>query len=287
MRLPASIRNRAVSAGLRAAAGLAAALAVALTPAGAAPRAEPDAGGLTLSLGYDGRLILKVLDIEVQARADSRDFTANSRLTSAGILAAFKHIDERAATQGRIVAGAPQPGAFDSQNLAGKTHRKVRAVWTGFDVAMTADPAFPSLGEPPASREQRRAAVDPLTALMRITLNASRETVCHRSYLLFDGKQLYALDFSNPRDASLSPTESALGLISPFRCDVRFREVAGFRKKPPDQRNQGLKRPINIDFAQAGAGGPWVLASLRSETPLGWAGIELKRMTVNGRIAAD
>jgi hypothetical protein len=251
------------------------ALAIALPPPAPGPRAQTDDGGLTMSLGYDGRLLLKVLDIEVQAQATASSFSASSRLTSAGILAAFKHIDERAATQGRIVGGAPEPSVFDYQNLGGKTHRKVHAAWTGADVETTAAPPFPNLGDPPASREQRRAAEDPLTALVRMTLTASPETVCRRSYLFFDGKQLYALDFSNPRNTPPSPTETALGLIGHFRCDVRFREVAGFRRKPPAQRNQGLQRPINVDFAQAGVNGPWVISSLRAQTPLGWAVFEL------------
>lgn len=265
-------------------ASLALTLAATLIPTVPGPRAQTDE--LVLSLGYDGRLLLKVLDVEVQQRATASGFSASARLTSAGVLAAFKHIDERAASQGRIVGGTPEPGVFDYQNLAGKTRRKVHSVWTGADVTAAADPPFPNLGDPPASREQRRAATDPLTALMRMTLNASRDTMCRKSYLFFDGKQLYALDFSNQREALATPAEKALGLADPFRCDVRFREVAGFKRKPPSQRNQGLQRPINVDFARAGAGGPWVIAGLRAETPLGWAVIELKRMTVTGKAPA-
>jgi hypothetical protein len=61
-------------------------------------------------------------------------------------------------------------------------------------------------------------------------------------------------------------------------CFVRFREVAGFKKKPPSERNQGLKHPIAIGFARVGANGPWVISSLSSETPLGAATIVLQRV---------
>jgi hypothetical protein len=254
-----------------------AAIAVALAPPA---RAQIPAQGLRLNLGYDGKLILKVLDIELTAKADQHGFDAFSRLTSAGILAAFKHVDERASSEGRIVGDEPEPGVFDYQNLSGKTHRRVRAIWTGADVAMNAEPPFPSLGEPPATRQQKLAAADPLTALMRVTLRGSREDICSRSYLFFDGKQLYALDFAEPHDAEPSRTETELRLVNPFRCDVRFREVAGFRLKPPEQRNQGLGKPIHVTFAEIGQGGPWVISSLHAATPLGWAVIELKRMRI-------
>ncbi len=254
---------------------------MAVCPSAAA--AQTGDSELTLSLGYDGRLLLKVLEINVEERSNSSGFGASARLSSWGILAAFKHVEERATSQGRIVDGAPRPETFDYQNLGGKTHRKVHTAWSDTDVAMTADPPFTGLGEPPATHEQKMSAADPLTALVRMTLNASRQTVCRRSYLLFDGKQLYALDFSNQRDMAQTGAESHLGLVNHFRCDVRFREVAGFKKKPPDKRDQGLQRPINVDFAQVAAGGPWVISSLHAQTPLGWAVIELKRLTVNGK----
>ncbi len=254
----------------------------------ASPGAQARAAGqpLSLSLGYDGRLLIKVLDIQIDATATDASFDTKARLQSTGILALLKHINEVTASQGRIVDGAPRPGRFDYQHLSGKSHRKVHVVWADGDVAMTATPAFGSLGDPPASREQKLAAADPLTSLLRLTLTGARETVCRQSYLFFDGKQLYALDLSNPRQAPPSDTETRLGLANHFRCDMRFREVAGFGKKPPEKRNQGLQRPVDLDFAQIGQGGPWVISRLHARTPLGWATIELKRLKLNGSAIA-
>ena len=260
---------------------LTAALAVA-TPLGAL--AQPDDNALRLSLGYDGKLLFKVLDIQVEARANAQGFSATSRLVSYGVLRAFKHVDQRASSQGRMAGGAPEPGVFETQNMGGKTHRRMRVVWSARDVAMIADPPFANLGDPPATREQALAAADPLTQLMRITFGASRERTCARSYLFFDGKQLYDLDFANARDGTPGAREKRLGLTHMFRCDVRFREIAGFGKKPAARRNQGLERPINVDFAEIGDEGVWVLSGLHAQTPLGWAAIELSRMSLAGRV---
>jgi hypothetical protein len=258
------------------------AAALALAPLGAGSRAQEDGQGLVLSLGYDGRLLIKVLDIEVVERATAGGFSADAQLTSAGLLALVKHIHQWAATQGRIVGGAPRPGVFETQKLDGKTRRRIRTVWDGEEVAMTASPPFDNLGEPPATPQQARAAADPLTVLVRITLGGSRQTTCGRSYMLFDGKQLYALDFSAPMDAASETANPRLGLVAPFSCDVRFREVAGFSRKPEGKRDQGLKRPIRIDFARAGPDGPLVISALHAQTPLGWASIELKRLELTG-----
>ena len=256
-----------------------------LRPAAAAPTvpASPD-GELHLSLGYDGRLLVKVLDIEVEARADRTGFGAEAQLSSSGILALVKHIHQVASSQGRIEDGEPRPGQFETQNFGGKTHRKSRTVWSGGQVTTTAQPAYDSLGDPPASPQQKLAAADPLTQLMRLTLGGSRDHSCGRSYLFFDGKQLYALDFGPAADASSNSRELRLGLMAAFRCDVRYREVAGFRKKPPAKRNQGLERPIELRFARLGPDGPLLITSLSAETPLGRASIDLERVRQGGRL---
>ena len=248
-----------------------------------APAPTHAEGELRLSLGYGGRLLVRVLDIEVQARADRAGFQADARVTSSGILALVKHIHQVASVQGRIEDGEHRPGTFETQNLGGKTHRKVRVVWSGGQVNMTAQPPFDSLGDPPASAQQKLAAADPLTQLIRLTLGGSREKSCGRSYLFFDGKQLYALDIGPASDAPLSAGEQKLGLAGGFHCSVRYREVAGFRRKPEIRKNQGLNHPIDLEFARLGASGPLLIISLAAETPLGRARIELERVQWNGR----
>lgn len=256
---------------------------LAFLSAGPAPAGSPDQE-MHLQLGYDGRLLVKVLDIEVDARVDRTGFGAEAQLTSSGILALVKHIHQVASSQGRIEGGEARPGDFQTQNLGGKTHRRIHTVWRSGEVSMTAQPAFDNLGEPPASPQQKLAAADPLTQLIRLTLDGSREKTCSRSYLFFDGKQLYALDFGPAEDASLAAADQQLGLTAPFRCDVRYREVAGFKKKPPNKKNQGLKHPIELRFARLGTEGPLLITSLSAETPLGKAGIELVRLRASGHM---
>lgn len=260
--------------------------ALVLTAAGGAPRARAQDGEMRLSLGYDGKLLVKVLDISVDIRATASGHSSAARLTSYGLLAAFKRIDERANSSGRIAHGDPRPGQFSYANLAGKTKRKVDTAWTEGDVAMHAVPPFTSLGDVLPTRAQKQAAADPLTQLTRMTLNGQRADLCRQTYHFFDGKQLYDLQFYNPRPAAVGAREQRLGLVNLLRCDVRYIEVAGFKKKPPAKANQGLNRPIVVDFGQvgqAGPAGPWVLSSLHAQTPLGNAVIDLNRVTLTGK----
>lgn len=256
-------------------AAIAAALLLA-TPASAQPPSEP----IRLSLGYDGRLdLIKVLEMRFDQRIAPTAFSAGAQLRSSGILAAFKRFDIRANASGRIAEDGPHSDAFDYENHDGKRDRRVKVSWRGDDVVTASQPAFGDMGDPAASREQRLAASDPLTQLTRVTL-ADPDVPCAGSPRFFDGKQLYELDFSNGRTEAPDDGMRRLGMTRMMRCTVRYVEIAGFKKKPPAKRNGGLKGLINITFGQLGAQGPWVLADIRADTPIGPADIALRRVQI-------
>jgi hypothetical protein len=255
-------------------------LATAILVAAPATAQAPET--FRLSLGYDGRLLVKVLDIQMEQQASAAGFTASVRLKSSGVLSAFKKIEQRASSQGTIVRGGAQPQRFNHQNLDGKKNRKVQVDWTGSEVTAVAVPPYgKKLGDPPATLAQKLEAADPLTQLVRISLGDSQSDFCRGTLKFFDGKQRYDLDFLNRQTTAPSAREKRLGLIQPVRCTVRYREVAGFRKRAPGEKG-GLDRPIVMGFARAGAQGPWVISFIDAQTPLGHAVIDLQRVKASG-----
>jgi len=264
------------------------ALAVALATLSSPVLAQGDtplaseAKPMRLDLGYDGRLYIKVLDIQFNQTASPEVFTSKVRLVTYGLLRAFRKLDMRANAQGRVVNSEPQPGSITHQNIDGKRNRKVTATWAGSEVLTASTPIFDNMGDPPATRTQRVTAADPLTNFMRMTLASSHDGPCQGKARFYDGKQLYELDFAGPKPYRLDNREKRFGLVNPLRCTVRYIEVAGFKKKAVEDKSGGLRRPITTDWAQVGAGGPWVLSSLSAETPLGDAVIELARMNIEG-----
>ena len=236
---------------------------------------------MSLALGYDGQIfIIKVLDLQFQQRIDGRGFGAGAQLRSYGLLAAFKHFDIKASASGRIDGEGPEPGAFSYVNHDGKRVRHVVVDWRQDGVAMTSTPPFSDLGSPPADAEQKLASADPLTQLLRMTL-AAPQRPCEGAPRFFDGKQYYELAFSGARSAAPSDDQRALGVTSTVRCTVRYNEIAGFKKKPPSKRNNGMNSPILVTFGQIGAGGPWVMAEVRADTPLGPAVIVLRHAHIS------
>jgi len=260
--------------------------AAALIVAGSAgvARAQPDADGLKLDLGYDGRLLfLKVLDVSLNEQITPSGHASSARISSYGLLDAFKHFNIEATETGRVAHGDPEPGVFRHENHDGKRNRKVEVVWGPADVTTASQPEMTFLGDPPATREQRLNAVGYLTGAMRLTV-AADQGPCHGDETIFNGKELSELGFANPRPIALPDGQKKLGLVNAVRCSATFKEVAGYKRKKGKDQNQGLDRPIQVDFAQVGEGGPWVLAKLQAHTVLGNAVIELARVKARGKL---
>jgi hypothetical protein len=255
--------------------------------AAAGPAGAQGGSSYTVRLNYSGHLIIKVLDMTLEQRATPSSHSSSARIVSSGLLARFYKLDTRASSRGRVAAGRPMPGELRQQNLAGKTRRLTVVNWSGGTVNVEATPPYVDLGDPPATKAQQAAAADPLTQLMRMTLDGSPASVCRQTYRFFDGKQLYDIRVSNPQPIQPSAREQRLGLTRLITCQAHFDEVAGFGRKTGKARNQGLTRPIRVVFGQAGADGPLVLSSLRSPTPLGVATIQLERLTVRGEDPTD
>lgn len=254
------------------------AAAALLTAVPASAQAPTYADNLRLTLNYDGRLIVKVLDVRIEQTVADGRFQSNVRLVSYGLLSLFKRLDQRAFAEGTVREGEPRPGFFRHRNLQ---TRLVRVRWTGNDAIATAEPDYPNVGEPPATRAQRSRASDPLTHLLGMTLSPGSRNPCQAGTRhFFDGRQTYDLDFTYVGPRQLDRREQRLGLTSGIRCSVRYREVAGFRRRPPAEQNEGLRTTITTGFARYGEGGPWVLSSLRAGTRLGDAVIELQRANV-------
>ncbi len=244
--------------------------------------AEADADPLKLSLDYSGSLYVKVLDMHVDQTIDPRGFNAAAHIKTSGVLALFRKINLKASTNGRFERGVAQPREFNYLNTDGKKDRKVSATWTATDVATQSAPAFKSMGEPAASREQRLEAADPLTILTRMTVMPTGARPCQGVSQFYDGKQRYDVEYLPKGEARPDAREQKLGIVTVARCTIHYHEVAGFKKKPADQRGQGVSSDVLVGFGRMGAGGPWVISYVRAGTFLGEADIDLVKASMSG-----
>jgi Protein of unknown function (DUF3108) len=235
-----------------------------------------------LSLRYDGDLFVKVLDVAIDQVLDGDHFSASAHIKTSGILALFRKLDLSAESQGRLENAVAEPKTFSYANIDGKKNRHVTAIWSGADVETLSQPVYPNMGDPPATREQRLEAADPLTVLTRLAVLPPGQKPCQGVSHFYDGKQRYDLEYTDEGAAPTDHRERKLGLTNEVHCKLVYREVAGFKRKPSSERNQGLRRDITVGIGRLGGDGPWVISFLRAETILGSAEINL----VNARLTA-
>jgi len=145
--------------------------------------------------------------------------------------------------------------------------------WTASDVLET--PLHKDGGQPPPTAALKLGAADPVTVFSRAPYAANGPALCARNWRFFDGAQIYELQFQPGKAADPTAAERALGLTAAHTCPVRYAEIAGFTHRAGDHKEDWLKGDLLARFGKVGAAGPWVFVSLRADTFLGYAKIEL------------
>jgi hypothetical protein len=253
----------------------AAAAALLATPAVAQPPAP-----VKLELAYAGVLNAlhlpgeaKVMEMHVVQRVGPADYATGADIRTYGLLRALKHVDIRTDATGPVEAGVPHPRAFEFTTVEPKRTKHVTLTWTATDVLET--PPHHDGGHPPPTAALKLTAADPVTVFSRAPYAQSGASLCARNWRFFDGAQIYELQFQPGRPAEPSKAERALGLTEAESCPVRYAEIAGFTHRPGDHKEDWLNGALVARFGKVGAGGPWVFISLKADTFLGYAKIEL------------
>jgi Protein of unknown function (DUF3108) len=250
--------------------------AVALTtPAFAQPPApvklEMAYAGVLNALHLPGEA--KVLTMTVVERVGPTDFATGADIRTFGLLRALKHIDIRTDAAGAVEGGVPHPHAFEFTNTEPKRTKHVTITWTATDVLQT--PPHKDGGHPPPTLAQKLGAADPVTVFSRAPYAVSGAALCQHNWRFFDGAQIYELQFQPGKAVLPTAAERALGLVAAEICPVRYAEIAGFTHRPGDHKEDWLSGDLIARFGKLGAGGPWIFVSLKADTFLGYAKIEL------------
>jgi len=252
--------------------------AAAAAPAAAQPpmRLAFDYAGSLNALHVTGEV--KVLSLHVDETARAGDFATRAEMHSFGLLRALRPIDIATAATGPVAAGLPQPRAFEFTTLDKKQLRRVTLVWQPGRVLVT--PPHHDDGDPPLTPAAELSASDPVTLFSRAVYARSGAELCARNWRFFDGAVVYELRFQPGGPVALGPADKALGLTAALRCQVRYTEVAGFRHRPGERRDEGLKSDIHVEFGQLGPAGPWIFVSMKADTILGYAKVQLTGVQV-------
>lgn len=256
--------------------GSALSLAAVLAPASMTPAVADEAASAadpashTVTIQYSGSvMIFQVADIVVSGTFNPDTYQASARFTAAGLAALFTDADIEAGVSGYRTGAQLQPWRYSHMNHASSKNRTVGINFP--DGVATADinPPFGSMGEPPATEEERAGAADPLTTLLSVGLGAVRDgdVHCEGTMPVFDGKARYNLRFEyGGMDSIRTRAWSGRAAV----CHAYYEPIAGYDADEfPSEED--IDRPITMWFAPVNGGQMHVPVRIRANAGFGGA----------------
>lgn len=207
---------------------------------------EPHTEAAALRLIYNGSALgLRLMKLSVDVNISDLTYDGRTVFRTAGLAGFFQKSQVTSVGAGARSPDGYAPTHYEHIEFAGRKRRDVRFAFTPDDIAAAVTPPFGSLGEPPATAQQRREAVDPFTMVTRLIAPVSGEAPCDRTIPVFDSRRRYDLVFST-LDRELIRTEAWEGVA--LKCQVRYVPIAGFDREDL-QNGDAYETPIYIWLA--------------------------------------
>lgn len=241
------------------------------------------AAGQTGNRSFDGSYAVIARGIEAgdfnfSFRQTGSSYTATaSREMKGWVGAALRRSqDYNYSVNGSVAAdGALQPAQYQHQGGRRRDDRPngrlIRATFTGDDVVTTANPGRPNMGDPPATREQRRGTIDQITAIAAM-ITAQGDPCSRTMRVYMDGRSRFDFVFTPNGNVTInSRAYEGPGV----RCRVQFRPIAGFSDP---------QEPATLTFLfTRTSSGMWAPITIEMPTDgVGVVRLEARRLTVNG-----
>ncbi|WP_421790576.1 DUF3108 domain-containing protein [Hyphobacterium sp.] len=249
-----------------------------LSPAMATDSAETPAAAYSMNVTYSGSvLIFRVANVQVSGRIGDGSYGANARFTTAGLAALFSDADIEASISG-YADDQLQPWRYEHFNHSSGSGRVVGIDFPDGVATADVNPPFGSMGEPPASEEQRVGAVDPISALLRLGLRQSSDPgeLCSGRIPVFDGKARYDLRL-NVVGSNTIRTGAYRG--EAVRCHAFYEPIAGY--DPEDQPSESdIAEPVVLWLAPFAEGDIHLPVRIRTNSGFGAITVEARAISV-------
>jgi hypothetical protein len=235
---------------------------------------------------FAGGITMGHMDLDATVRGGQ--YHAVSTLQTSGVVNAFWQSEIQATSTGKLGAKNFVPGLYDSF-YTGKSGRKQEVSLT-YDGAspprLYADPAYSTTGFE-VKPEDTKNTLDPLSAITLIFsgLGAEAGNPCAITAPVFDGRRRYDIEVNKVRDVDVR-LDSGLYQGKGIQCDVRYRQIAGFR---PRVLKDNEKFPVIhawfVTLPSAVAGRDYAVpVRVWSETKYGVLAILANSVKVDGQI---
>jgi len=235
----------------------------------------------SVSADYSGYLLgIKMLNTRIDASFGEGAYRSEAEFKTAGLLRWFNEAEIEARVNGQTDRSYLKPSDYWHVNGASSKNREIAITFTGDDVISDVTPEFGSMGQPPATREERLQATDALSGILQLALNAGRyqDRPCGYGAQVFDGKQRYDLRVIHKEDIDRVKLRGYQGPV--IACYVYYVPVSGF--DPEDLPNEKERNtPLEVWFADTPDYGVFMPVRFQLQLDFGRAVLEVRELTVN------
>ena len=224
-------------------------------------------------------MVFQVANIVVSGQFAEDTYQASARFTAAGLAALFTDADIEAGVSGYRDDNQLRPWRYSHLNHASSKNRIVGIDFPDGVAMPDINPPFGSMGEPPATDEERAGAADPLSALLAMGLGAVArgESHCSGRLPVFDGRARYNLRFEDGgTDRVRTRAWSGEALV----CHAYYEPVSGYEadEYPSDE---DISRPITFWLAPVHDGDVHIPVRIRTNAGFGGATIVVRSIQEN------
>ena len=214
-------------------AALAAAVSTTAFAAGGTGGDAATGSSSTLNLSYEMYMLgLPLGHVDVSARINGASYVAQSTLDTKGLISIFWQAHIEASSNGQLSPTHVRPAQYAAVSRHGSKIQNVTVNYNGegpFEVL--SNPPY-NLNKYPVTEEQRRATVDPLSAMLFVAtgITASTANPCGTTAPVYDGRRRYDIQLSYQKTASVELNNHAYkgpALV----CELKYVQIAGFKQK--------------------------------------------------------
>lgn len=187
----------------------------------------------TLNLSYEMYMLgLTLGHVDVSARINGANYVAQSTLDTKGLISIFWQAHIEASSNGQLATAGMHPAQYAAMSRHGA---KLQNVTVNYNhdgpTEVISDPPY-NLNKYPVTEEQRRATVDPLSAMLYVAtgITASTTNPCGTIAPVYDGRRRYDIQLSYERTENVELNNHAYkgpALI----CQIKYVQIAGFKQK--------------------------------------------------------
>ena len=159
-------------------------------------------------------------------------YSAKAHFETGGVVGVFWKSVIDATANGAIGAQSISPALYDSHSKnRNRPLQQVTLTFENNDPSTFADPPY-SFTLYPVTEEQKRGALDPMSAITSILAGGSATPTnpCGNGVKVFDGRRRYDINFTYLKD---EPVKLNNGLFNgnAHLCQIHYRQIAGYDQK--------------------------------------------------------